>query len=168
MNRRKIIDIVVSVVILFLVVGLTACLIIPAQNGRMMVIKSLGKSLCMIVLGILAAACGVLFFIKKAKYAEVLLIFGSLLFLAGTYGSYNAIRGLHAGPVSIEGGSYELDHSYDRSREYYIIVTSEIQRERVRIQINEDIYKYLASYTPNVSVTYYPYVNIAEKIEIIQ
>lgn len=163
MRERKKIEIVISVLIVLMIVGITVCLIIPAQTGTMLLIKTIVTFLCMIAMGVLLISLGVLFFIKKAKYVGRALIFGSLLFIVGTYGSYNVIRGFRAGPVEIEGENYELGHSYSRITKYYIIVTSKNQT-RTKIEIDKDTYQYLENNTPDVQVSYYPYINIADKI----
>lgn len=152
--------------ILVLVVCLI-CFLIPMQMGRIEVIKTLIKYVCMVVIGILFIVMGILPIIQKTKvrYSALIVIFGIMLVALGPFGCSNAIRGLQAGPKVIENGNYELAHSSHKGfTSYYLTVTPDNGNGSVKIKVDKNTYQYLNTNKSNLTISYYPYVNIVNEV----
>lgn len=166
MDKAK--KIIVYFFILVLAV-LIICFLMPAQMGRIEVIKTLIEDVCIAITGILFIAISVLLIIQKTKmgYSIVLLMSGVFLAAIGPFGCSNAIKGLQEGPRVIENGNYELDRhssSYRSPTSYYMIITQDSGRGSIRIKLDKNTYQYLSANTPNVTISYYPYVNIGNEV----
>lgn len=143
------------------------CFLIPTQMGRIEVIKTLIEDVCMVMIGILFIAMGVPLIIQKTKvgYSALIVVFGIMLVVLAPFGCLNAIRGLQAGPKVIENGSYELGHSSHRGfTSYYMIMTLDNGNGSVKVKVDKNTYQYLNTNTPNLTISYYPYVNIANEV----
>lgn len=162
----KVKKIIVYSFILVLAV-LIICFLIPTQMGRIEVIKTFIEDVCIAITGILFIAISVLLIIQKTKmgYSIVLLMSGVFLAAIGPFGCSNAIKGLQEGPKVIENGNYELDRSANKGFvHYYIVLIPDSGMGSVRIKLDKNTYQYLSANTPNVTISYYPYVNIGNEV----
>lgn len=147
---------------------LIICFLIPTQMGKIEVIKTLIEGVCMVMIGIFIIAMGVPLIIQKTKvgYSVLIVVFGIMSVVSGPFSCLNAIRGLQAGPKVIENGSYKLDRRspYRGYVSYYMIMTPDNGNDSVKVKIDKNTYQYLNTNTPNLTISYYPYVDIANEI----
>lgn len=163
-KRKKIFGYIFLLVLVVFII----CFLIPTQMGRIEVLKTLIEDVCIVVIGILLIVISTSFIIQKTKVAYSLLAvaFGVLLLALGFFGCSNAVRGLQAGPKVVENGSYELGHSSNRGfTSYYMIMTpSSGGMGSVKIKLDKNTYQYLNVNTPDLTISYYPHVNIGNEI----
>ncbi len=155
-------------ILLFVLAVFIICFLLPAQMGRIEVIKILIEDVCVVMIGALITVISILFIIQKAKmgYSLLAAAFGILIAALGFFGCTNAARGLQAGPELVENGSYELDRSSNKGfTSYYMVMTPDSNgMGSVKIQLDKSTYQYLDVNTPDVTVSYYPYVNVANEV----
>lgn len=157
-------------IFIFMLAVFIICFLLPAQIGRIEVIKILIEDVCVVMIGILIIAISPLFIIQKTKmgYSPLAAAFGILIVALGFFGCTNAVRGLQAGPELVENGSYELGYSSNKGfTSYYMIMTSDSgEMSSVKITLDKSTYQYLNVNTPDVKVSYYPYVNVANEVAV--
>lgn len=165
------------VLIIFILLGIAVVIgftdfYIPDVIGRQGVIREIIKS-CN---GVIIAGCFTFWvtyaLIKKrlVKTLPGILILISViipdLLIIGSVSK--GIMALNSNPITIENCNYELEYRVQgfrlRKEHYYINIAKEYSPIPTRIRIDKSSYDYLNSNTPNITISYYPYVNIAAEI----
>lgn len=146
------------VLILFILLGIAATIgfidfYIPDAIGRQGVIQEIIKS-CN---GVIIVGC-----------FTFMIIIPDLLMVSSVS---KGIMALNSNPITIENANYELEYRAPeiefrtrRKEHCYINIVKEYSFIPTRIRIDKSSYDYLNSNTPNITISYYPYVNIADEI----
>lgn len=170
------------VLILFILLGIAAVIgftdfYIPDAIGRQGVIREIIKA-CN---GVIIAGCFtflIIYALIKKRLVKTLpgiLILISViipdLLVVGSVSK--GVMALNSNPITIENCNYELEYRAGnlsrtsmRKARYYINIANEYSIIPTRIRIDKSSYDYLNSNTPNITISYYPYVNIASEINI--
>lgn len=151
------------------IIGLV-CIFLPVAMGKEGVIKETLKDLCITIAGIDFFLMGIWVLRKKdtKKLAGIaIIIFAVMAVVAGCWGVSSGVRGLLHDPIEVKNVTYEVwskssSHHGIRRVQYYMRVSDPVGVPR--ITIDKSTYDYLSVSHQNVSVTYYPYVNIADEI----
>lgn len=169
MNERKnkVISTIVLPVILLLVVLSAVFVIIPGNMGFIAVLKKIAMFSFLEILG----ASLIFLFVKsrgnnnfKRTSRTVCAVMGVLCIVVGTVNIYLVTRGLLAGVQTVDIENYELYSPISTKgiKEYYI--KTMINDKLTKISIDHFTYEELQLYSGSLTVTYYPYVNVADKI----
>lgn len=142
----------------------------PDSIGRKGVIREIITSSIFVIMGACLLILIIGYNLKKKLIKTfpfiMILITLTMGFLFAIGSVFQGIMGLNAGPIEIENGNYELDYRSPYrglgTGTYYIVVVGEYSITRIRI--DKASYDYLSTNTPNVTITYYPYINIADEI----
>ncbi len=155
-------SVIVFVLLDFIVFGV--CFFKPAGLGKAEVIKNAIQYGSAIILGSAIIAMGVLVAKKKIIYFIMMLFLGGGTVLVGIGFFSNAVRGLYAGPKKIVNENYEVKYRNSRRGPDKYWIEVDTGRKYVRIYIDEITYQHLRNSKPNIEISYYPYINIADEI----
>ena len=141
----------------------------PDPIGKKGVVKEIILHFDIVTIGCCFAIIFFLFTPKKVIRSLPGILTLILAAAAGLFGIgtiFEGIMALNSNPITIENGNYELEYrsSYRGlgTGEYYMVVVNEYSITHIRIdKVN---YDYLNSNTPTVTISYYPYINIAAEI----
>ncbi|MDE6313756.1 MAG: hypothetical protein K2M46_09105 [Lachnospiraceae bacterium] len=164
--KQKTKNIIITSTMLPAFIAFIISFLTPALMGKAEIIRIIIKDLSMIPLGIMLLVIGILYIknLQKPNYSIIFLIIGITFLILASNECSKAVLGLQTGPILIDNGTYEL---YLRSNpsapgSYYIITTT--NTEKIKIRISKSTYYSLNKTTPDVKISYYPYINVAEQI----
>lgn len=169
MKRKAWIVMIIFITLAIAVVMGFIGLYTPDPIGKKGVVKEIILHFDIIIIGCCFAIIFFLFTPKKVIKSLPGILILILAAVAGLFGIgtiFEGIMALNSNPITIENGNYELEYrsSYRGlgTGEYYMVVVNEYSITHIRIDKNN--YDYLSSNTPNVTISYYPYINIAAEI----
>ena len=133
------------------------------------------RQICMFLMGLIGIFFS-FFLIKERKEKRkqtslqelcsiaILLVTAICFFFLGTYKGSLVICGLNSGIKVFEGTDYFFEFTYGKQKHYWLLMNDSQNGRRVKISIDYKTYGRLEN-KPEIKVTYYPYVNIIDKIE---
>lgn len=166
-RKKKVLSTIVLLMILLIIISAAVLVIIPGNMGFIAVAKKIAIFSFLEILG----AAMIFLFVKsrgnnnfKGTTRTICAVFGVLCIIVGTLNIYLGTRGLLAGVQTVDIENYEL-YSPRRTRgikEYYIRTI--INDKLTKIAIDYFTYEELQRCGGSLTVTYYPYINIADKV----
>lgn len=153
-------------IVVFMIVATAGLLIssfVPIRMGEAELMRLAVKYICIILLGI--GIVGISLVNQKDLKTVLILCLGIMCVLLGSFTGWSLIKGVQAGPQKIESGNYSVYMESSRGiKTYYMEVHSDSQK--VKIKIGKSTYNYLRRSEADIKISYYPYINVAEKLEV--
>ena len=94
----------------------------------------------------------------------IVLVTAICFLILGSYKGSLVICGLYNGQKVFEGTDYSFEFIYGKRKHYRLVMNDTQNGRRVKVGIDSRTYESLED-KPEIKVTYYPYVNIVDKIE---
>lgn len=167
-KNGKVLSSIIAVAVMIFICIAVVFIFIPSGLGFAAVMQKIVVWTAMVILG-----GSMMFLFVKSKDNPNLKngaraccgIMGALLIVIGGFNVYNCARGLLAGPQTVTSEKYDIGFSSTRGiKEYYI--KTEINGQLERIRIDYPTFEHLQKYGNSLTVSYYPYINIADEVII--
>lgn len=101
------------------------------------------------------------------KTTITLLFFSILLIFMGAYNGSLLVKGITSEKEVFEGNTYTVNKviTYRSKNSYQLNINDKKSSKRIEMKIDSSTYTNLKFNEPDIKVTYYPYINVIDKIE---